>query len=187
VLIFTLLVSAIIFMLAVSFSTLVTLESKTIASYNYANLALHAADAGFQRGFIDLVNKPWADLSALVVTPPGTSYTLPPGKTQLYDADGVITYYTVETSDPVPNTPEGGNFGNVEPTGTRGYYRWQLTVTSIGEVALAGNPAEIIARRTIRARISLQRPQQDITGAPAPGSDDYQGYGKILNWSEANR
>ncbi|MGV8125212.1 MAG: hypothetical protein AB2L14_36150 [Candidatus Xenobiia bacterium LiM19] len=66
VLIITLLVSAIIFMIAVSFSTMVTMESKTAQASNDANLALYEADAGLRRAFVELVNMEWVKLKDMI-------------------------------------------------------------------------------------------------------------------------
>ena len=65
-LIITLLVSAIIFMIAVSFSTMVTMESKTAQAANDANLALYEADAGLRRAFVEIVNMEWVKLKDMI-------------------------------------------------------------------------------------------------------------------------
>jgi hypothetical protein len=182
VLILTLLVSAIIFMLAVSYSTLITMESKTIMVHNDSNLALFAADAGFFRAFTDIVNMPRSGFAPMVTGPfPYTLYN----RVQLYDANGDQAYYTVTITTTAPSTMTGGNYGDVVAGQPQfGTYKWRMYVQSVGQVErpVNGGYYVIVARRTIRARVLVERPNDT---APDPAA--YQGYGKIDYWSEANR
>lgn len=186
----TLLMSAIIFVLAVCFSTMVTIETRTVQYNNYANTALYVADAGMQRGFVELTNLEPLRFNGLVLgTLPFCQLTdtayIAGNQSGIYTA--IIcgathpeSTYRPQTADPA--IPEG--FGWVPllpkdlsaPPNSRGRFRWRFTILARG--GLMRDNTMVLARRSLIAKVLVSR---------AEDNDDYQGYGKIESWSEQNR
>jgi hypothetical protein len=195
VLIMALLMATIIFMLAVSFTTMVTLESKTVSASDDANIAFYCADAGLQRSFVELVNftPGTAPLNIDVndmylgtrtnVTFDDTGiYTDSTGRTGQYKSTiyanipgkNIADYNTIYSTDPAGFgvvTAVPGDFG------ARGIYRYIFTIESQGTVLKTGN---VISRRTIVAKVLIERPV-------LMDNSEYQGYGKIQYWYEKYR
>jgi hypothetical protein len=196
VLIMALLMSTIIFMLAVSFTTMVTLESKTVSASDDANIAFYCADAGLQRAFVELVNfspvvPPLIDVNDMWL---GKTTNITFDETGIYsDSQGrtgdfkstvyanipgknIAEYNTIYNLDPA-------GFGNVDPApgdaGTRGIYRFLFTVESQGTVMKSGG---VIARRTIVAKVLIERPDPAVMN-----NTEYNGAGKIMYWYEKYR
>jgi hypothetical protein len=194
VLIITLLVAAIIFMLAVSYCTMVTVESKTIQLNDDANIALYCADAGLHRGFAELVNLDQAGIDSLVS---GAQATLQFMDNSIFNdgqgrAGGYVSTiygraaanpggYDPETPSPVPPFPDP-IYGFVVPApgdtfalGDRGRYRYRFTVQSESRIFRG---VDLMTRRTIVAKVLIERAERP---------DDYQGFGKIEYWFEKFR
>jgi len=182
ILIMTLLICTIIFMLAVSYSTMVTLETNTANIHNNANMALYVADAGIRRGFADLVNLREDQFATLTG---GTDWRVE-DVAYNYEAEEVVGNYSVT----VEGTPENGNFGPVEPIPSdaggsdRGFFTYRFTIESNGTISRNG---DVVARRTVIARVLLERAEGGSEDTGSGGVDDYQGYGRIEDWYEKHR
>lgn len=174
VLIITLLVSAIIFMIAVSFSTMVTMESKTSQAADDANLALYEADAGLRRAFVELVNLDWDRLKGMIET--GDPFSLTGGcflSSSRRGSYSIKITFVRELSG--AERYEVTKSNNDDYTGSRGKYQWRFKVLSVGQI---GNAGTVFSQRTVVALVDIQR---------AKNADEYRGSGNIFYWSEMNR
>ncbi|GEM_PF-2323449 len=177
VLIITLLVSAIIFMVAVSFSTMVTMESKTAQTSIDSNLAFYEADAGLRVAYVRLVNM-YSDKLENMVDNEASS---PPFKVNggCFSSGVKCGEYNVGASFvreltgtemyEVTKVP-GDTFA-----GSRGKFQLRFRMVSVGRIRNAGT---VVAQRTIVAYVDIQRAQSP---------NEYRGTGNIFYWSEMYR
>ncbi|MHC9541467.1 MAG: hypothetical protein AB9903_18335 [Vulcanimicrobiota bacterium] len=213
VLIITLLVSAIIFMIAVSFSTMVTMESKTAQAANDANLALYEADAGLRRAFVELVNMEWVKLKDMIDN--GTPFKMSGG---CFSSSGKSGNYgvkiifvrelseseryevTVVDEDPhnigkagsgngVSSTDGGGNGGSSNGGSSTDGGSTDGGGTSVSKGKYQWRFKMVsVGRIGNSATVLAQRTviaYVDIQRAQ--NADEYRGSGNIFYWSEMNR
>ena len=181
----TLLMGIIIFILVLCFSSMVTLESRTVQNNNYANIAFYAADAGIQRGLVELANVENTVISNLISgTTPVVQYVDIAYLMGASSGSYTVSIFGKNCPDP-DYAPQIGSFGQVStmpdepapqpPAGTRGRYRWRFTMLSEGALIESGTT---LARRSLIAKVLIAR---------AEDGDDYQGYVRMEYWSELNR
>lgn len=177
-LIMTLFISAMIFMLAVSYSTMVTIESKTIQFHDDVNIAFYVADSGINRGFIELINMPKTGFDNLVNN---AGATVSFQDVAFYDADLKTGSYnvTIYGGPEDPSTIAGLDLNvpvMLGDTGTnRGTFKWLFRIQSTGTITRG---AETLARRILIAKVLMARGAQ---------VGEYQAYGRIYEWYEKNR
>jgi len=174
VLIITLLVSAIVFMIAVSFSTMVTMESRTAQAANDSSLALYEADAGLRRAYVELVNMKWDIMKDMIDN--STVFRVKGGCLSAGDRHGSYSVHITFIKELAePERYEVTKLDGDDFAGSRGRFRWRFKIVSEGEI---GNAGTTFAHRSILAYVDIQR---------AETVDEYRGTGIINYWSELNR
>lgn len=184
-LIVVMLVFAIIFILMVTYNTIITIESRATVASNDANTALYLADAGLERTFGNLVQMQRSvfdetknkgkiyDKTSFYTSGEDIGYY----KAVIYGNNGPAEYLPI-TPDYMPLGGIGSDFGTVTLKGGGGKYNYRFTVEVEGWIERRGNE---VAHRTVMAKILIRR-GEDFTDYPG-----YWGCGKIEAWYEKNR
>ncbi|MDQ7826625.1 MAG: hypothetical protein RDV48_27730 [Candidatus Eremiobacteraeota bacterium] len=191
----TLIVGAIIFMLAVTYSTFITVQSRSIEAKNNSSMALYVADAGVKRAFVEVVNMEPAQFADLLnpTAPPSPTPSPVYNGTPLQTSDGMAGSYVSCFAKPVEINTEatgtkaygwvpilqGDPYAPASPSAAknRGRYRYKVDAVSTGTITRTRDN-EVLARKTLRAKFFIERAEK---------ATDYRGYGIIYYWSEMNR